>query len=110
MAPLVSFVVPCFNYGQYLADCLRSIFCQEGQHDFEVIAIDDGSTDNTQAVLHSFTDPRLHIITHPVNLGHVATINEGISEAHGSFIARIDPDDRYRPYFLSTVLAKFFTF
>lgn len=108
--PLVSFVVPCYNYGRYLSDCLRSIFDQEGKHDFEVIVIDDGSTDNTQEVLRLFLDPRLRIIHHPMNLGHVATINEGLSQAKGLFIARIDPDDCYRPYFLSLVLEKFYTY
>lgn len=108
--PLVSFVVPCYNYGRYLADCLSSIFNQEGEHDFEIIVIDDGSTDNTQEVLRDFADPRLRVITHPVNLGHVATINEGMSQARGVFIARIDPDDRYRPNFLSTVLEKLYAF
>jgi glycosyltransferase involved in cell wall biosynthesis len=109
-APLVSFVVPCYNYGRYLGDCLDSIFGQEGQHDFEVIAIDDASTDSTQEVLRAYSDPRLRVITHNVNQGHVATINEGLRETRGMFVARIDPDDRYRPYFLNTVLEKFAVF
>ncbi|MCX7906594.1 MAG: glycosyltransferase [Bacteroidetes bacterium] len=104
---LVSFVVPCYNYGRYLAECLNSIFSQDYICDFEVIVIDDGSIDNTQEVLRSFSDPRLRVIVHPVNRGHVITINEGLSLAQGDFIARIDPDDRYRPYFLRTVLEKF---
>lgn len=105
--PLVSFVVPCYNYGRYLADCLSSIFGQEGEHDLEVIVIDDGSTDNTQEVVHAFNDPRLRLITHAVNQGHVATVNEGMYAARGQFIARIDPDDRLRPAFLATLLPKF---
>ncbi len=108
--PLVSFVVPCYNYGRFLADCLNSIFHQESPPDFEVIVIDDGSADNTQEVLKSFSDPRLRVITHPVNRGHAATINGGISQARGRFIARIDPDDRYRPYFLAATLEKFRAF
>ncbi len=108
--PLVSFVVPCYNYGRYLADCLASIFGQEGEHRFEVIVIDDGSTDDTQDVLRAFADPRLSVIDHPVNRGHVATVNEGLRLARGTFVARIDPDDRYRPYFLSATLEKFHRF
>lgn len=108
--PLVSFVVPCYNYGRYLGECLSSIFSQEGVEDFEVIVIDDGSTDHTQEMLSSFTDRRLQVITHSVNLGHVATINEGLSLARGTFIARMDPDDRYRPYFLSALLPIFEAF
>jgi len=106
MTPTVSFVVPCYNYGRYLGDCLTSIFTQEGNAHFEVIAIDDASTDNTQEVLRAFADPRLRIITHETNRGHVFTMNEGLNQARGSFIARIDPDDRYRPCFLAEVLPR----
>jgi glycosyltransferase involved in cell wall biosynthesis len=90
-----------------LGECLRSIFSQEEEGDFEVIAIDDASLDNTQEVLNSIPDPRLKIITHKKNQGHVFTINEGFDHAKGVFVARIDPDDRYRPYFLSLTLPVF---
>jgi glycosyltransferase involved in cell wall biosynthesis len=105
--PLVSFVVPCYNYGRYLAECLASIFRQEACDDFEVIAIDDGSIDDTRDVLRSNQDHRLRVISHQRNLGHIHTVNEGLAAARGAFIARIDPDDRYRPWFLSSVLGKF---
>ncbi len=107
MTPLISFIVPCYNYGRYLPDCLNSIFQQEGKHDFEIIAIDDQSTDNTQEILAQFSDPRLQVITHQKNMGHGDTINEGLSLAKGQFVARIDPDDRYRSDFLISVLEKF---
>ena len=99
-APLVSFVVPCYNYGQYLPDCLGGIFGQEGDYDFEIIAVDDASTDNTQEVLRAFAEPRLRVITHEKNTGHVATVNRGLAEARGKYVVRIDPDDRHRPLFL----------
>jgi glycosyltransferase involved in cell wall biosynthesis len=105
--PRVSFVVPCYNYGRYLPECLASIFNQEGEHDFEVIAIDDASVDDTSEVLAAAADSRMQVITHPRNLGHVATVNEGLSRARGEFVARIDPDDRYRPHFLSAALVTF---
>ena len=108
--PLVSFVIPCYNYGHYLAECLTSIFQQEAEHPFEIIAVDDGSTDNTQEILRSVSDPRLRVITHSKNLGHARTINDGLSQAQGVFVARIDPDDRYRPHFLSATLEKFHSF
>ena len=109
-SPLVSIVVPCYNYGRFLPDCLASIFGQEEVYDFEVIAVDDASEDNTNQVLRSVGDPRLRIVTHPKNRGHVYTVNEGLTEARGQFVARIDPDDRYRLNFLSTALAKFRAF
>lgn len=105
--PKVSFVVPCYNYGRYLGDCLASIFAQEEAPDFEIIAIDDASTDDTQDVLARFAGPRLRVRRHTSNQGHVVTINEGFALASAPFVARIDPDDRYRPLFLKETLAIF---
>ena len=98
--PLVSFVIPCYNYAQYLPDCLCGILGQEGGYEFEIIAVDDASTDNTQEVLGTFAEPRLRVITHEKNKGHVAAVNLGLSQARGKYIVRIDPDDRHRPEFL----------
>jgi glycosyltransferase involved in cell wall biosynthesis len=106
MAPAVSFVVPCYNYGRFLGDCLRSIFTQQNAPELEVLVVDDASTDNTAEVLRAFADPRLRVITHAKNRGHIASINEAFGEARGELIARIDADDRYRPHFLSLALAK----
>jgi glycosyltransferase involved in cell wall biosynthesis len=106
--PLVSFVVPCYNYARFLPDCLNSIFAQQGGFDFEIIAIDDCSTDHTPQVLRDYAaDPRVQVITHTVNRGHVFTVNEGLAAARGRFVSRIDPDDRYRPSFLATLLPRF---
>lgn len=105
--PLVSFVVPCYNYGRYLPDCLQSIFSQDADVDYEVLVIDDGSRDNTRDVIAGFADPRMRVVRHARNQGHAATINEGLAAARGRYVARIDPDDRYRPWFLASVLEKF---
>jgi glycosyltransferase involved in cell wall biosynthesis len=99
-AALVSFVVPCYNYGRYLRDCLDQILAQEGGYDIEIIAINDRSTDDTLAILQSYTDPRLHVIDHEVNRGHVFTVNEGLSASTGKYVVRVDPDDRHRLNFL----------
>ncbi len=107
LTPLVSFVVPCYNYGRYLPDCLSSIFGQEGKYPFEIIAIDDASGDNTLEVLERFKDPRLRVLRHQKNEGHVKTITQGLQEARGSLVARIDPDDRYRSCFLAEVVPLF---
>jgi len=105
--PLVTFVVPCYNYGRFLPDCLASIFGQEGDYTFEVVAIDDASTDNTQEVLARFRNPRMRVFVHDKNEGHVKTISQGLMEARGAYVARIDPDDRYRSCFLSEVIPRF---
>jgi len=104
--PLVSFVVPCYNYGRFLSDCLGSIFAQEGNHDFEVIAIDDCSSDNTREVIESFRDSRMRVILHEKNQGHIRTIAQGLQEARGRYVARIDADDRYRPCFLNETVSR----
>lgn len=106
-APLVSFVVPCFNYARYLPDCVQSILGQQGTDAFEILLIDDCSTDNTADVMRSFTDPRVRTMFNAVNLGHARTVTEGLRASRGRFVARIDPDDRYRPGFLSSTLEKF---
>jgi glycosyltransferase involved in cell wall biosynthesis len=105
--PLVSFVVPTYNVAGFLPDCLKSILDQTAGVDYEVVLIDDASTDQTEQVARSFTDPRIRYIRHAENEGHAATINEAMSLARGALIARIDSDDRYRPDFLARVLPIF---
>jgi glycosyltransferase involved in cell wall biosynthesis len=103
--PLVSFVIPCYNYGRFLPECLAGIFTQQGGYDdYEIIAIDDCSTDDTWEILTACQDPRLNATRHSVNQGHVRTITAGLAAARGKYVARIDPDDRYRPNFLATLL------
>ncbi len=105
-SPLVSFVVPCYDYARYLTDCLGSIFRLRGGYDIEVIAIDDCSQDNTLEILGGFSDPRLKVVKHAVNKGHVFTVNEGLEQTRGKYVARIDPDDRYRADFLLETVPK----
>ena len=105
--PLVSFVVMCYNTEPYVGDCIRSILGQTSGAAFEVIAVDDCSSDRTFQVLSSFPDARLRLIRHPVNQGARATLHDGIAAARGKFIARIDSDDRYRPGFLAETLPIF---
>jgi glycosyltransferase involved in cell wall biosynthesis len=101
--PLLSIVIPSCNYARYLGDCLTSIFGQQGAPPFEVVLVDDGSTDETPQVLEMHADPRLRVVRHERNRGHIATINEALPMTRGAFVARIDPDDRYRPHFMAEV-------
>lgn len=98
--PLVSFVVPCYNYGRYLPDCLDGILNQRGNYDLEVIAVNDGSPDDTIDILHAYNDPRLRVIDRRENKGHVFTVNEGLAAATGRYVVRVDPDDRHHHCFL----------
>ena len=99
-SPLVSFVVPCYNYGRYLRDCIDHVLGQAGGYEIEVIAVNDASPDDTINILSSYSDPRLKIIDRRENKGHVFTVNEGFEAARGKYLVRIDPDDRHHPQFL----------
>ncbi len=91
--PLISVVMPVFNCGQYLPEALASLFIQSFT-DFEVIAINDGSTDNSPEILERFAriDSRIRIINQN-NSGIVKALNRGIKESRGAYIARMDGDD-----------------
>lgn len=103
----ITFVVLSYNFEHYIGECVASILAQQGDYDFEVIIVDDASTDATPALLATLIDPRIRIIQHKVNQGHVATVMDGLKAARGQLIARIDGDDRYRPDFLQTTVPIF---
>lgn len=90
--PLVSIILPCYNAEQYLKCCLNSIFNQT-YHNFELIIVDDGSTDTTRQIIDAIEDPRVIRIKNNSNLGVTACLNNCISMAKGKYIARMDADD-----------------
>ena len=97
MTPLVSVLMPVFNAQRYLAAAAGSVLKQTFT-DFELIAVDDGSTDRSLAVLQKMAaaDPRVRIISRP-NAGLVASLNEALAIARGQYVARMDADDRCLP-------------
>lgn len=94
--PRVSVILPVFNGERYLGSALGSILAQTFR-DLECIVVNDGSTDGTAALARSFADPRLRLIEHERNLGIVASLNRGMSEAGGTYICRMDADDEALP-------------
>lgn len=90
--PLISVILPVFNGARYLHQAVQSILDQS-YPDFELIIINDGSTDQTKTILNSFTDSRIKVITNPNNQGIVNSLNQGIKMAVGQYIARMDADD-----------------
>ncbi|MBK7946176.1 MAG: glycosyltransferase [Flavobacteriales bacterium] len=94
-APLVSVVMPVFNAERFLREAITSILEQRFT-DLEFILINDGSTDGSAAIIASFTDPRITVITQ-ANQGISAALNTGIAAARGGFIARMDADDVSHP-------------
>ena len=96
-APAISVVMPVWNAARYLAAAVTSILDQTFR-DFELIAVDDGSTDASPAILRAFADrdPRIRVLSRP-NTGIVGALNDGLSAALGEFVARMDADDLSLP-------------
>ena len=103
MAPRFSIVVPTYNRSASVLDTLQSCFDQS-LNDFEVIIVDDGSSDDTREVLASIKDERL-VVVHQKNAGPAAARNHGMRVARGHYIAFLDSDDRWYPEFLDTANA-----
>ena len=91
--PLVSVIIPVYNYDRYLAEAVESVLSQTYQH-LEVIVVDDGSTDRSGEVAKSFADRGVRYC-HQVHSGIGPTRNKGVELAQGDFIAFLDADDRW---------------
>jgi glycosyltransferase involved in cell wall biosynthesis len=94
--PSVSLLLCVHNGAAYLPACLNSIFTQSFP-DFELIIIDDCSTDDSPAILEALTDPRVKIFRNPENVGLTKSLNRGLTLTTGQYIARIDADDTMHP-------------
>ena len=104
MPPLVSIILPVYNGSRYLPEALASV---EGQSlvEWELIVVDDGSTDATPAVLAAApTDERRRVI-HQANAGLAAARNRGLAEAGAPYVAFLDVDDRWRRPYLAELAA-----
>lgn len=91
LAGLVSVITPTFNRGHLLPRVWRSL--QHQNAPFEWIIVDDGSKDDTARVIESFADPRISLITFPINRGVNRARNAGVREAHGQYVVFLDSDD-----------------
>lgn len=95
-APRVTVLLPVHNGEAYLREAIESVLNQTFS-DFEFLIINDGSTDRTGVIILSFTDPRIRCLNNPECLGLVKTLNRGLSEARGEYVARMDADDICMP-------------
>lgn len=97
----VSVIMPAHNRETFIRDSIDSVLAQTFT-DFELIVVDDGSTDTTAAIVKSYTDPRIRLIRQP-NQGVSVARNTGLEAAQGEFITFLDSDDLYYPEFLKTL-------
>ena|SRR5690606_27498777 len=96
--PTVSVIMPVYNGEQYLAESINSLLDQTFI-DWELIIVDDGSTDQTSQIVRSFSqkDSRIRLVNHANNLGLVASLNDALLATAGKLIARQDADDLSAP-------------
>lgn len=100
--PQFSIIIPCYNQARYLDDAISSIY-EQSFSDWEIIIINDGSSDNTIELANKWTsfDQRI-ILLNQANAGLSAARNTGIKASNGTFISFLDADDKYSPFFLES--------
>lgn len=94
--PHISVIIPTYNRASMLGRAIQSVLDQT-YRDFELIVVNDCSSDNTEEVVMSFADERIRYIRHPSNKGGSAARNTGISSSRGDYIALLDDDDEWLP-------------
>lgn len=105
--PRVSVVIPCYNYGRYLRQCVGSVANDQPGVDVEIIIVDDKSTDDSAdiALAIAAEDDRIRVVRHEVNKGHIATYNDGLDLATGEFVVLLSADDLATPGALTRAAA-----
>jgi len=96
-APLVSIVLPVYNGEKYLTASLDSVIAQTYQN-WELVIINDGSTDDTENLILDYQDKRIKYLPNDSNRGIIFSLNKGLQESSGVYIARLDADDIALPY------------
>ena len=100
----ISVIIPAYNQGHFLGEAIESVLAQT-YPDFEVLVVDDGSTDDTAVVAQSYTDPRVHYI-YKENGGLSSARNAGLRQAKGAYISYLDSDDCFLPQKLTLLVAE----
>jgi glycosyltransferase involved in cell wall biosynthesis len=94
--PKLTAIIPTYNRAETLSRAVDSVLDQTFE-DIEVLVVDDGSTDETQELLGSYSDQRVRVVTHETNRGANVARNTGIENARGEYVAFLDSDDEWRP-------------
>ena len=103
---LITLAMPVYNHAKYIGDALRAVLAQTDQN-FELLIVDDGSTDDLQAALKEFSDPRITFFRKEKNEGMMTAANEMLKIAKGEFFAIVSSDDTMAPDFLEKCRAAF---
>src|SRR3982751_6357589 len=106
-APAISVITPAYNVAEFLSATVASAHAQTW-HDFELLIVDDGSTDDTQAIARSWerADPRIRVFTREDG-GAAKARNTAIEHARGQYLALLDGDDLWDPTFLESQMRIF---
>src|ERR1043165_9066720 len=96
MSPHVTVLMAVYNGEPFLAKAIDSILAQTYE-DFELLVVDDGSTDATPDIVRSYGDRRVRTVRNPRNIGLARSLNVGLAEARGALVARHDADDLSYP-------------
>ncbi len=99
----LSICIPTYNRSHFLSETIRSVLDQTYKN-FELIIINDGSTDRTEDVIRSFTDKRIKSVKNEKNLGYIKTMNKGTKLAKADWIMHVSDDDRMRPTMLEEMV------
>jgi len=94
--PKVTVFIPVYNREEYVGEAIESILAQTFS-DFEILLVDDGSTDTSVEKIRAFSDPRIRLVCNDRNLGIPKTRNKGVELARGQYMAMLDSDDRAFP-------------
>ena len=103
--PRVSIIIPVFNREHLVPRAIRSCLAQT-EPEFEIIVVDDGSTDGSREAVKQFDDTRLRLFAQPRNMGVGPARNRGVSEARADWVLFLDSDDELVPEALGTVIEK----
>lgn len=104
MKPLISVIMPTYNCGRFIKESIDSVLAQSYTN-WEIIIVDDCSTDDTERIVGTYEDSRIHYMRNERNIGTALTRNKALLEAKGKYIAFLDADDVWLPEKLEKQLA-----